>query len=106
MILLLLAYLRTAAFSRPASFLCEPPRLVGPRPYYSYILSTGRAAGCEPGHDTGVISTTTGGHRTLVVTRCEAPTDNPMAARPGRLGSGGGNRLGSAGQPGIMRARA
>src|SRR4051794_35977726 len=58
MILLLLSFLRTAALSRPASFFCEPPRSVGPLPYYRYILSTGLPDDCERLHNVGVISTT------------------------------------------------
>src|SRR4051812_42073818 len=98
MILLLLSFLRTAAISQLASFFCEPPRLVGPLPYYRYILSTGLADGCERLHDSGVIWTTGGGDRGVVP---DTPR-SPPTPRRGRIGAVVADRLGSAGQPGII----
>src|SRR3954466_10638529 len=73
MILLLLSFLRTAALSRPASFFCEPPRSVGPLPYYRYILSTCTAYSCEGGHDIGVILPTGIGDRAVILGKRSGP---------------------------------
>src|SRR3954462_13539455 len=73
MILLLLSFLRTAALSRPASFFCEPPRSVGPLPYYRYILSTSTAYSCEGGRDLGVILRTGLSDRAVILGKRSGP---------------------------------
>src|SRR5207237_1167448 len=77
MMFLLLSLCELLLSVSPLRFFFYPPLLVGRVPNYRYILSTGLAHGCERGHDTGVISATSGGDRTVVVTRWGRPLTVP-----------------------------